>query len=430
MSLWSRLRGVAIGAYLGEGALRGKRRFASLSRKVGADGSITFFHQPDDAHSHLLAQVLPRVQARYDVDIKTVIVPAPSVDVDHAPVLRHALARRDARLLARHFELDFPDAPAEIEETRRRRAEAVLLKERETADQLMVNDAIGRALFRGDGEAIRELVSTHGAVGGQKVRATIEENYELLRERGHYQGGTIAYAGEWYVGIDRVQHFADRLADERKLPRETVVPRRDTAVPSISSLSCFFSFRSPYSYIAIERLARAAEERRFDLTLRPVLPLVMRGFEVPKVKKMYFIHDASREARRHEVPFGRVCDPLGDGVSRCLAVFHRADQVGRGLLFARAALRGIFSEALDMSTNAGLQKVAKAARLDAGFVRDALEDQSYLERIETNRVALRKAGLWGVPSFVDEGERAYFGQDRLFLLLEGLGADRAPRPLG
>jgi 2-hydroxychromene-2-carboxylate isomerase len=140
--------------------------------------------------------------------------------------------------------------------------------------------------------------------------------------------------------------------------------------------------------------------------------MVVRGYAVPLAKRLYLVRDAAREARQLGIPFGRICDPLGVGVERCLAVFHHAEQEGQGLAFVSSAGRGIWSEALDMAADEDLALVVRRAGLSWSKARESLSDDSWRDRVEGNRHELRALGLWGVPSF-RVGDWACWGQDRL-----------------
>ena len=43
-----------------------------------------------------------------------------------------------------------------------------------------------------------------------------------------------------------------------------------------------------------------------SITLRPVLPMVMRALPVPLKKRLYIIRDCKREAERFDLPFGNI----------------------------------------------------------------------------------------------------------------------------
>ena len=46
------------------------------------------------------------------------------------------------------------------------------------------------------------------------------------------------------------------------------------------SFDLFWSFRSPYSYLATPRLVRLAAEYDLDVNVRPVLPIAVRAPEL------------------------------------------------------------------------------------------------------------------------------------------------------
>ena len=70
----------------------------------------------------------------------------------------------------------------------------------------------------------------------------------------------------------------------------------------------FWSFRSPYSYLATPRLAEIAATYDVDLRIRPVYPLAVRvdGFFERQDPRwpMYVVRDAFRTAQMLGMPFG------------------------------------------------------------------------------------------------------------------------------
>jgi 2-hydroxychromene-2-carboxylate isomerase len=70
----------------------------------------------------------------------------------------------------------------------------------------------------------------------------------------------------------------------------------------------FFSFRSPYSYLAIGRYRAMAEEWGIDIALRPVYPLAIREPDfssgtIPNWLR-YTFTDMMRVAQYHGIAFG------------------------------------------------------------------------------------------------------------------------------
>jgi len=177
----------------------------------------------------------------------------------------------------------------------------------------------------------------------------------------------------------------------------------------------FYSFRSPYAYLALKRANDIADSFGLKLEIRPVLPMVMRGMQVPKAKLLYIVTDAKREAARLNIPFARFSDPAGAGAKRCIAVFEYAKKAGRELDFAAAAGNAIWNEAVDVATDKGMRAVTEQVGLFWPEVMEALADEGWREMAETNRVALTDAGMWGVPVF-KLGDLVLWGQDRAWLL--------------
>jgi len=190
----------------------------------------------------------------------------------------------------------------------------------------------------------------------------------------------------------------------------------------------FYSYRSPYSYLSAPRAFALPDRYEIELAFHGVVPMVMRGQAVPRVKGVHTIRDVAREARRLGMPFGRIHDPLGDGAMRCLRVGAHAVRRGREADFVLAAGRAIWAEAVDVSRDQGLRTVCESAGLDWEECRAALEDEELGATVARDTAALDELGHWGVPLMVLRGE-IFWGQDRIEDLeaaLEEAGLAREP----
>ena len=176
-------------------------------------------------------------------------------------------------------------------------------------------------------------------------------------------------------------------------------------------------------------MKRLADHYGAELRLRFILPMVMRGLPVPRVKRMYIMLDTKREAEKAGIPVGTAVDPVGAGAERALAVLHRAIALGRGEAFAELGQRAAFADGIDLASDAGLYDVARRAGLDDAAVKAALADESWRPLAEENRKALFAAGLWGAPTFRVNGLPAHWGQDRFWALEDDiLGILKAANP--
>ena len=193
-------------------------------------------------------------------------------------------------------------------------------------------------------------------------------------------------------------------------------------------IDLYFSFRSPYSYLATPQLEALLRRYDFEIDLKVVRPIAVRipGFfkQVNPLWPPYLARDTWRIAERLGIPYrwprpdpiimdmaaGEVAveQPYIMGVSRMGAA---AQEAGRGFDFAREATKAIWSgEIQDWHQGDHLAEAARAAGLPADL---AEEDLSRFDPgIEANEAAQSAAGHWGVPLMVFNGE-PFFGQDRL-----------------
>ena len=200
------------------------------------------------------------------------------------------------------------------------------------------------------------------------------------------------------------------------------------------TVDVFWSFRSPYSYLATSRLVEIARRFTVDLRVRPVLPIAIRTpaffAQQNPLWVPYLLRDTFRLAEYLGLPYGW---PQPDPVvqefpSRQIAAeqpyIHRltrlgveADRRGRGLAFVDEVSRVIWGGVAGWHEGTHLADAARRAGLDLAALDAAIaEPADHDATIAANQEALQAAGHWGVPTMVFAGE-PFFGQDRIDLLL-------------
>ncbi len=212
----------------------------------------------------------------------------------------------------------------------------------------------------------------------------------------------------------------------------------------MATLEIYWSFRSPYSYLAIDRLADIGRDYEIDVDFRPVRPLAMREpdfFERGRKQFLpYLFKDVLRESQRLGIPFmppnpdpidmdlasGTVASaqPIMD---RIMGLGIAAAAQARGIEFARCASRSIWGGVADWHETEQLAKTLGAA----GFELEALaawakDNEETIRKTIIRNEAAQLNHHWGVPLMVLDGE-PFFGQDRLESLvwrLDGLGLKR------
>jgi 2-hydroxychromene-2-carboxylate isomerase len=414
-------------------ALRDARRAVSETRRRlgGAPHRVLYFHQVDDPYSQLAAQVLETLTDRYTIELLPFLVGPPSDAAAPERQRLEAFARKDAADVAPGYGLAFPRREAPPDAADVGRAAALLAGALSDGSFARLAADVGEALWSGDRGRLDALARAHAPADEATVHTALAEGDAQRRSLGHYLGATFHYGGEWYWGVDRLHHLERRLESlgarrPGAAPGPTVarptpdIPIDRDAAPQV--VEFFASLRSPYTYIAMERVFSLPRRLPVEVVLRPVLPMVMRGLPVPREKQRYILLDTRREAEDAGVPFGRVCDPVGRPVERCFSLFPWARERGRAgellLAFARAA----FAEGVDAGTDAGMRHVVEAAGLPWDDARLHLDrDSGWHEELEGNRSALLALGLWGVPSFRLVGrdgapDFCTWGQDRLWRL--------------
>jgi 2-hydroxychromene-2-carboxylate isomerase len=202
------------------------------------------------------------------------------------------------------------------------------------------------------------------------------------------------------------------------------------------SVDLFWSFRSPYSYLATPRLVEM--QRDYDLTInvRPVYPLAVRSGEFfGQVNPMwipYLLRDTYRLAQMLGLPYRwprpdpvvtdpatRAATPNQPYIVRLTRLGCAAAQTPHGLDFLNEVSRVIWSGEID-GWNDGdhLAEASKRAGLDlAGLdAKIAADPEKYEAIIQANQQAHADSGHWGVPTMAFQDE-PFFGQDRLDVLL-------------
>jgi 2-hydroxychromene-2-carboxylate isomerase len=202
------------------------------------------------------------------------------------------------------------------------------------------------------------------------------------------------------------------------------------------SVDVFWSFRSPYSYLATPRLSGIALRYDVDVRIRPVYPLAAHAPDFFKKQNRrwpsYVARDASRIAQMLGIPFGPPRpDPIvmnfatGDValeqpyIRRLTHLGQAAVERGRGLPFITEVSRVIWGgDVTGWDAGDHLARASVRAGLDLQDLERVIEaDALRLEAaIQASHARLEEVGHWGVPTMVFNDE-PFFGQDRIDVLL-------------
>ena len=200
------------------------------------------------------------------------------------------------------------------------------------------------------------------------------------------------------------------------------------------SLDYFWSFRSHYCYLSVDRVMALEQTYHVSVNLRPVYPIAIRIPDffksIPRTgpnRWLYIVHDTERVAERLGLPFGWpnpdpvTMDMSSMEIARDQPHIFRLTRLGvhacrqnRGLQFAATVSRLIFGGQSGWNQDDRLKNALAEIDLDLTIMdREVAEDpEDYDREITINEQALNDAGHWGVPTLVFRGE-PFFGQDRI-----------------
>ena len=196
-------------------------------------------------------------------------------------------------------------------------------------------------------------------------------------------------------------------------------------------LEFYVTLRSPYSYLACQRVVEMARDWDVPFRFRPVYPIAIRlpdFFEKSDPLWLsYFVRDTRRVAEMNAIPFAAPDpDPIVQDletariapdqphIRRITRLTLAAEDAGRGLAFYAEVSRLIFGGTAGWNQGTHLAEAAARAGLDLADLDAAIaaDPEGHDARIGENQTAQRAAGHWGTPLLVFDGE-PFFGQDRI-----------------
>ena len=207
----------------------------------------------------------------------------------------------------------------------------------------------------------------------------------------------------------------------------------------------FWSFRSPYSYLATPQLIAVEAAYDVRISFRPVRPLAMRDpsffARADPRWPLYAFNDVARLAQMQGLPFAPPRpDPIVQDMStrriaseqpyigRITRLGQAAAELGAGLRFANAVAARIWGGIQDWHQEESLPGAAAEAAIDWATIDQAERNngEALNTAIAASEAAQNSSGHWGVPLMVFEKE-PFFGQDRISALIWRLG-QRGLRP--
>jgi len=410
------------------------RRFQSLRQARGrfvrglrgAAPAVHYFHDVSDPFSHLAVQKLAALADGYSIPFVPHLVRPTDGPFRGDTGRFDPWARRDAASVAASYGVEAPGPDAPIDPPASDGVASLLAPLVDDAAE--GNPARVRAFADAAFEAGRAFWNGEAPAGTASARAEelLTEGEALRTRLGHYLGGTFYFDGELYWGIDRLYLLEERLKQEGfvRAPFEGVlVPRPEATIPAGLDLTgieleVFPSLRSPYTAVGWPGILKLIDDTGVAVRWRPVMPMMMRGVPAPFPKQVYIMMDSGREGRAAGAPIQNMVDPFGDPVRRALSLWAWVQSEDRERAFLTAYLEGAWSTGVDITSQAGLDRVLTDAGLSPADASSHYDDTASEALLQENLDPMLDEGLWGVPSFRVTGGGAEpfvcWGQDRIW----------------
>ncbi|MCP4303102.1 MAG: 2-hydroxychromene-2-carboxylate isomerase [Gammaproteobacteria bacterium] len=181
----------------------------------------------------------------------------------------------------------------------------------------------------------------------------------------------------------------------------------------------YFDFSSSYSYVALPRLDKLAQDHGLEVNWKPILLGVIfnaMNHAPPasdSVKGRYVWQDVQRTAELAGLPY-KWPEPFPfNGITAARVFWHLADtDVDRAVEWARAVFHASFGEGRDCSNSEVLAAVATNLGLNAEEVLGATADDAVKARLKKVTGEAMERGVFGAPTFF-VGDEMFWGGDRI-----------------
>ena len=406
--------------------LRKREERETVRKKEGRPHEVFYFHELLDPYSHITAKLVSKFTSEYTIELVPMILKEPPSKTVHEPSLYRKYCLADAIKVAPFYGVEFPsnELPNEKVVSLAQRILCNLKK-----DEFISCIAEISSLVWSSDELALETLITEKTLSEEATLTLISKNEDTRDELEAYMGSTFSYEGELYWGVDRLDHLELRLKDlglKKNKDSNYVSERKKTNtsdIPKQSNIELEFypSLNSPYTSISLERIKLLQSTYPIKLITKPVLPMLMRNMTIPRYKARYIFRDTAREAKKYNVPFGKVISPLGKPAERAYSLFPWIDQQGYGFEYICRLMISSFRKAEDIGINSYLKELIEDLGLDWNEAQKHLDTDNWKDELEKNRLTMYEGNSWGVPTFkLVDGDKTFttWGQDRIWLIEE------------
>lgn len=387
---------------------------------------IYYFHQVDDPYSILILPLIENLKNKYNIELEYILVGEPPNETIHEPSMYEMYCLNDVRNLAPWYGIDnkINSYPPNNDILNSNKILASCEGKEFINKAINISNSIWLKDYKNTTNSSEDII-----VSDDEIKSILEEGNQKRIKIGYYFGSAFHYEGENYWGVDRLDHLEDRLTelglknnDSNKYiaTRKDIEPTQRNEKKKLT-LNFFPSLNSPYTYISFPRVRGLASAHSIDIVTKPVLPMLMRGMNIPRYKVKYILSDAAREGRKHGININDVYSPLGEPAEMAYSLFPAIDNLGKGFDYIESLTKASFHDGINIGSKDFLRKLIEELDLPWNDIREDLGSDLWKSILKENLDDMYSGNCWGVPSFnlTDEnGENPFYqwGQDRIWLI--------------
>ena len=403
-----------------------KRRISFEKNRKAKDlpHMVTFFYQLDDPYSMLSAQFLKKLLIHFNVKLDICFVEKTSKDSIFEEEHQNKYYLADVTNISKFYGIHLKQLkqPHDLDKELFKKVISSL------EDQAIIHYLPDLAIALWEGN-LQHRIETFNL----KVENFIDQDLfdKGLRKRDkaeHFSGAIFNYANENFWGLDRVNMLFERLENlglKKTADAFRIFPNISDAVNLKSSeitLEFYPSLNSPYTYLAFHQVKKLRKKYGISIKTKPVLPMLMRNYNISKRKGFYIVSDTARLANEQKIDFGKIKTPIGRTAKRAYSLFPLMEKNNVEFEYMHILLESVFAKAENIGNKSYLIKVAESLGVSSGEVLKHIDSNEWELDLEKNRRDMFKDNIWGVPSFkvLKNGEEplSCWGQDRFWLIEE------------
>jgi 2-hydroxychromene-2-carboxylate isomerase len=365
-----------------------------------------------DPYSYLLLQLLPKLADKTDAKFDLYLM-YESLQAQHNNKLWRTWALKDANQLAKLYNLP------RIKHTP---SESALINGQQLWQLKVKTLSNALTIFH---QTWQDNFTENYAPSTPVITHQLSNQHRQMK-KGHYAAGSLLFAGEWFVGIERLHYLETALAKQNLREDEKLFTKQLLAFKSIKyqtpppqAIHAYISLTSPYSYISWQEVKKLSEHYQVTLKANIVLPLLMRGHKIPLAKQRYILFDARREALYKKVNVNQYADPIGQGIINSYELFPYVEQQQKTLAYIDALFEAIYVKGKDLANLKHIKNICQALDIDYQTAVIYNQTNDWQQITENHQKTLNMHGFWSAPCFTFSNI-ACRGQDRLWLIEQAI----------